>query len=44
MTPGGTGTGAGLYTYVASPTVTSVAPSGTEMVVIQKVFGRCRTV
>jgi hypothetical protein len=27
MTPGGTGTGAGLYTYVASPTVTSVAPT-----------------
>jgi hypothetical protein len=26
-TPGGTGTGAGLYTYVASPTVTSVAPT-----------------
>jgi IPT/TIG domain len=26
-TPGGTGTGSGLYTYVASPTVTSIAPT-----------------
>ncbi|MBB5048945.1 hypothetical protein HNR60_003716 [Rhodopseudomonas rhenobacensis] len=26
-TPGGTGTGAGLYTYAAPPTVTSIAPN-----------------
>jgi hypothetical protein len=31
-TPGGTGTGSGLYTYVAPPTVTSIAPtSGTTL-------------
>jgi hypothetical protein len=26
-TPGGTGTESGLYTYVASPSVTSIAPN-----------------